>query len=207
MSKYLILQLSQSGIPIWRAWVCRDTRRACRWFQIRALAAPAPGADCLPAWGRSSGSVESEAWGSACWRGLGCAWREAGLASGLWWSESPEVCLEGSRRWLCGTRTYDNASMRTPTREHTYNRQGRRQTVYLTGETEALFIYTVDSCTKAPPLSPTNPPPHANYDVILTHLDIGVSVGPIENGQLHQLHFLQVVLPLGLHQSRAAQSA
>lgn len=61
-------------------------------------------------------------------------------------------------------------------------------------------MYTVDSCNKTPPLSPTNPPPHVKYDVILTRLDIGVSVRPVENGQLHQLHFLQVVLPLSLHQ-------
>lgn len=103
ISKYLILQLSQSGIPIWRVWVCMGTRRECRWFQIRALAAPY--ADCLPAWGRSSGSDESEAWGSACWRERGCAWMEAGRALGLWWSEAPEVSLEGIRRWLCGTHS------------------------------------------------------------------------------------------------------
>lgn len=65
----------------------------------------------------------------------------------------------------------------------------------------------MDSCTETPPLSPTHPPPHVNYDVILTRLDIGVSVGPIEDRQLHQLHFLQVVLPLSLQQGRAAQSA
>lgn len=65
----------------------------------------------------------------------------------------------------------------------------------------------MDSCTETPPLSPTNPPPHVNYDVILTRLDIGVSVGPVENGQLHQLHFLQVVFPLGLHQHTHQQSS
>jgi len=63
----------------------------------------------------------------------------------------------------------------------------------------------VESCTVTPPLSPTNPPPHVNYDVILTRLDIGVSVGPIENGQLHQLHFLQVVLPLSLQPHMQAE--
>lgn len=64
----------------------------------------------------------------------------------------------------------------------------------------------MDSCTETPPLSPTNPPPHVNYDAILTRLDIGVSVGPVENGQLHQLHFLQVVLPLSLRQHAHKQS-
>lgn len=128
--KYLILQLSQLGIPIWRAWVCRDTRTACRWFQIRALAAPAPGADCLPVRGPSSESDESEAWWSAWWRGRGCAGPEAGRASGLWWSEAPEGSLEGRRRWLRGTQTYNNASMRTPTRErtHTIDREEEEKT-------------------------------------------------------------------------------
>jgi len=36
-------------------------------------------------------------------------------------------------------------------------------------------------------------------DVILTRLDIGVSVCAVENGQLHQLHFFQAVFTFSLH--------
>lgn len=99
---YLILQLSQSGIPIWRAWVCRDTRKACRWFQIRVLAASAPGAGWLPAQGQSSGSDGSEAWGWAWSRGQGSAGSGAGRVWGPWWSEAPEGSLAGRRQWLYG---------------------------------------------------------------------------------------------------------
>lgn len=46
-------------------------------------------------------------------------------------------------------------------------------------------------------------PSHINHhEVSLTRLDIGVSVRPVQNGQLHQLHFLQVVLPLGLRREQ-----
>lgn len=69
----------------------------------------------------------------------------------------------------------------------------------------------MDSCIEN--LDPTRPHPtvpsltQMSYDVSLTRLDIGVSVGSIENGQLHQLHFLQVVLPLGLHTHTHANTA
>lgn len=82
---------------------------------------------------------------------------------------------------------------------HTIDREEEESTNSLFNKRNRGIVHiTVKSCTETLPLSPTHPPPHVNYEVMLTCLDIGVSVGPIENGQLHQLHFLQVVLPLSL---------
>lgn len=79
------------------------------------------------------------------------------------------------------------------------NRQGRKErtiSLFNKGNRGIVCIYSgllyQDPSRHPPPIL------HISYDVMLTRLNIGVSVGPIQNGQLHQLHFLQVVLPLSL---------
>lgn len=103
-SAYLKLRSSRWGIPIWRAWVCRGTRTACRWSRTRGPVGPKPGADCLPGPRRSSGSGESRAWAWAWWRARGSSGLGEGRAWGRWWSEEPEGSPEGRPQWLEGVQ-------------------------------------------------------------------------------------------------------
>lgn len=163
--KYLKLQLSQLGIPIWRAWVCRGNHMACRLFQIRVLAAPMPGVGWLLAQGRNSGSDGSEAWLLAWWQEQDCAAKEAGRALGLWWSAGPERSLAGRRQWLCDTQTCNNASMCTPTwkrrqgaRTHTIDREEEERTNRLFKKRNRGIVHIYSGLLYRDPSSVTHQP-------------------------------------------------
>ena len=49
--------------------------------------------------------------------------------------------------------------------------------------------------------------PLVNVVVTLTCLDVGVTVRPVENGQLHQLHLLQIILSFRLEQTNRVISS
>lgn len=114
---------------------------------------------------------------------------------------------EGAGGWAT-QKTGHNVSVRSPTceraRARTIDRErgGRTKRAFRRGDRGIVRSYSGTPVPGAGP-PPTTPPPHVHDDVILTRLDIGVPVGPVEDGELHQLHFLQVVLALRLQPDRS----